>query len=68
MLFKDIHIELSYETGQDDPVNEFYVPLLAEAKYYDRITGFFTSASLAIAARGIAGLIRNKGTMRIIEI
>lgn len=66
MSFKDIHIELSYETGQDDPVNEFYVPLLAEAKYYDRIAGFFTSASLAIAARGIAGLIRNKGTMRII--
>ncbi|NLD48757.1 MAG: DEAD/DEAH box helicase family protein, partial [Clostridiaceae bacterium] len=66
MSFKDIHIALSYETGQDDPVNEFYVPLLTEAKYYDRIAGFFTSASLAIAARGIAGLIRNKGKMRII--
>lgn len=66
MSFKDIDIALSYETGRDDPVNEFYVPLLAEAKYYDRIAGFFTSASLAIAARGIAGLIRNKGTMRII--
>jgi len=66
LSFKDIDIALSYETGQDDPVNEFYVPLLAEAKYYDRIAGFFTSASLAIAARGIAGLIRNKGIMRII--
>lgn len=66
MSFKEIDIALSYETGQDDPVNEFYVPLLTEAKYYDRIAGFFTSASLAIAARGIAGLIRNKGTMRII--
>lgn len=66
MSFKDINIALSYETGQDDPVNEFYVPLLAEAKYYDRIAGFFTSASLAIAARGIAGLIKNKGKVRII--
>ncbi len=66
MSFKDIDIALSYETGQDDPVNEFYVPLLAEAKYYDRIAGFFTSASLAIAARGVAGLIRNSGKMRII--
>ncbi len=66
MSFKDVDIALSYETGQDDPVNEFYVPLLAEAKYYDRIAGFFTSASLAIAARGIAGLIRNSGKMRII--
>ncbi|MHB8983993.1 MAG: DEAD/DEAH box helicase family protein [Carboxydocellales bacterium] len=66
MSFKDVDIAYSYETGRDDPVNEFYVPLLAEAKNYDRIAGFFTSASLAIVARGIAGLIRNKGTMRII--
>lgn len=66
MSFKDVDIAYSYETGHDDPVNEFYVPLLAEAKNYDRIAGFFTSTSLAIAARGIAGLIRNKGTMRII--
>ena len=66
MSFLDIDITYSYETGRDDPVNEFYVPLLAEAISYDRIAGFFTSASLAIAARGIAGLIQNKGTMRII--
>lgn len=66
MSFKNIDIAYSYETGRDDPVNEFYVPVLAEAKNYDRIAGFFTSASLAIAARGIAGLIRNRGTMRII--
>lgn len=64
--FRDVNIAYSYETGRDDPVNEFYVPLLAEARSYDRIAGFFTSASLAIATRGIAGLIRNKGMMRII--
>lgn len=66
MSFKDIDIALSYETGIDDPVNEFYVPLLAETKRYDRIAGFFTSSSIAIAARGIAGLIKNNGIMRII--
>jgi superfamily II DNA or RNA helicase len=66
MSFRAIDIAYSYETGHDDLVNDFYVPLLAETKNYDRIAGFFTSASLAIAARGIAGLIKNKGTMRII--
>ena len=66
MSFQHIHIADSYETGHDDPLNEFYVPLLSEAVDYDRIAGFFTSASLAIAARGIAGLIRNGGKMRII--
>jgi superfamily II DNA or RNA helicase len=67
MTFKDIEVAYSYETGRDDLVNEFYVPILAESVKYDRIAGFFTSASLAIAARGIAGLIRNNGKMRIIS-
>lgn len=66
MSFRGIDIAYSYETGRDDPVNEFYVPLLDEAVNYDRIAGFFTSSSLAVAARGIAGLIRNNGKMRII--
>lgn len=66
MSFREIDIACSYETGNDDPINEFYVPVLSKAIKYDRIAGFFTSSSLAIAARGIAGLIRNNGKMRII--
>jgi superfamily II DNA or RNA helicase len=34
---------------------------------YDRIAGYYTSSSLAVAARGIAGLIRNNGRMRVIS-
>jgi superfamily II DNA or RNA helicase len=66
MSFKNVGFSYSYETGKDDPVNDFYLPLLAEAVSYDRIAGYFSSASLAIAARGIAGLISNHGVMRII--
>lgn len=66
MSFKDINISYSYETGKDDPVNEFYVPLLAQSVSYDRIAGFFSSSSLAIAARGLGGLIRNNGKMRLL--
>lgn len=66
MGLRNIAINYSYETGHDDPINDFYVPLLAEAISYDRIAGFFSSSSLAVAARGIAGLIKNGGRMRII--
>lgn len=66
MSFCDINIDYSYETGNGDPINEFYVPVLSHAKKYDRIAGYFSSSSLAIAARGIAGLIANGGKMRII--
>jgi superfamily II DNA or RNA helicase len=67
MSFRDVDVNFSYETGKDDPLNRFYIPVLAESISYDRIAGFFTSSSLAVAARGIAGLIRNNGQMRIIS-
>lgn len=66
MSFKDLSIDFSYETGTADPINNFYIPVLKEANSYDRIAGYFSSTSLAISARGIKGLIKNGGKMRII--
>ena len=64
--FIELNLKSSYETGQDDLVEEFYVPVLRCAKSYDRIAGFFSSSSLAVAAKGIAGFINNHGIMRLI--
>ena len=64
--FIKLNLKSSYESGQDDLVEEFYAPVLRCAKSYDRIAGFFTSSSLAIAAKGMAEFIRNKGVMRLI--
>ena len=66
MEYTDLSIHSSYETGVDDLIMDFYVPMLANAKRYDRIAGFFSSTSLALAARGVAGLIANRGTMRVV--
>ena len=64
--FIKLNLKSSYESGQDDLVEEFYAPVLRCAKSYDRIAGFFTSSSLAIAAKGMAEFIRNQGVMRLI--
>lgn len=64
--FRSIPFKASYESGVDDLVQDFYVPVLDCSASYDRIAGFFSSSSLAIAARGIAGLIKNHGHMRLI--
>jgi len=66
MNFKDIPLKYSYESGRDDLLWDFYIPVLSYAKRYDRIAGFFSSASLAVAARGMAGFIFNGGTMRLL--
>ncbi len=46
---------------------DFYVPALSVATSYDRLAGFFSSAALAVAARGLSGLIHNDGVMRIVS-
>lgn len=66
MNFRDLSLQLSYETGKQDLVGDFYVPVLSCAMSYDRIAGFFSSTSLAVAARGLVGLIERKGKMRLI--
>ncbi len=66
MNLKDIPLKYSYETGKEDLLQDFYIPVLSCAKRYDRIAGFFSSTSLAIAARGLAGLISRNGKMRLV--
>lgn len=66
MSFKNLNLECSYTSECNDLVNEFYNPVLSKAKKYDRICGYFNSASLAIAARGIKNFILNNGKMRLL--
>ena len=58
--------KLKYTPEDGDLVRLFYVPALEDARRYDRLTGYFNAGALALAARGIEGLIQNKGRMRLI--
>lgn len=66
MPYRELPLKSSYESGEDDLIQEFYLPVLERAVLYRRIAGFFSSSSLAIAARGIAGLIKGGGKMRLL--
>ena len=50
----------------DDPLSSFYIPTLERSLAYARIAGFFTSASLSIAAKGIASLVSRGGRIRLL--
>ena len=58
-MLKDVNIKFKYDSDQDDLVNDFYIPVLSHSEEYLRMSGFFSSSSLAISAQGIADLIRN---------
>jgi len=66
LSFRDLNLQISYDSDSDDVLNEFYIPVLSRAKRYNRLAGFFTSSALAVAAKGIAQFIQNNGKMKII--
>jgi SNF2 family DNA or RNA helicase len=66
MILPDRTWKLKYTPDDGDLVRLFYVPALETAVRYDRSTGFFSSSALTLAARGIEGLVRNNGRMRLV--
>lgn len=65
-LLRDREWRLKYTPEDGDLVRGFYLPALRSAVRYDRTTGYFTAGALALAARGLEGLVLNDGRMRLI--
>lgn len=63
---REISLQSVYHSKSNSLIEDFYIPALSVAIQYDRAVGFFSSAMLAYAARGLLGLVRNNGRMRLI--
>jgi len=61
-----IKLNLSYRTGRDDLVKDFFIPCMESSILYRRAAGYFTSAGLALAARGVASLASRRGKMQLV--
>jgi len=61
-------MELGLDDHYQSPgiVDAFYIPCLANSVTYKRAVGYFTSASLAVAAKGVTAFVDNGGTMQLI--
>lgn len=55
-----------FRAGFDDYVNFFINPVLSESVSYDRLAGYFSSSSFVVIAKGLSGLFRNNGKMRLV--
>ena len=64
-MLTDRDWKLKYTPEDGNLVDVFYVPALEDAARYDRLTGYFNASALALAARGVEGLVRNDGRMRL---
>lgn len=65
-LLTDFAWQSKYDQDEGPLIEQFYVRALSCAQRYDRTTGYFTATALAIAARGIEGLVLNNGRMRMV--
>ena len=65
-MLNDLDIKFKYDSDEDDLINDFYIPVLANSSVYYRMSGFFSSNSLAISAQGISSFISNGGKMKLI--
>ena len=65
-MLRDRNWCLRYTPDDGDLVRLFYIPALQDAVRYHRLTGYFNAGALALAARGIEGLVRNDGHMRLL--
>ena len=68
MSLRDLSIKDTYSSSMksNELLLDFYNPVIEQAVNYDRITGFFSPAVLAIASRGFAALISTKGKIRLL--
>lgn len=62
----DGKIKKEYRSLLDNVVQDFYIPLLREAKSYSRAVGFFSSSSLIEISKGIGALAKNGGRIQIV--
>jgi len=66
MALRDISLKLSYNSGEDDLVRDFYHPCLRNSIRYERAVGFFTSKILLVLSEGISQFLLNDGSMKLI--
>jgi len=68
LTFLDLEIGTTYDSGVggNDVVRAFYIPVLEKTIKYDRVAGYFSSKVFASVARGIAGIVRNNGRIRLV--
>jgi hypothetical protein len=65
-LLTDFTWHTKYDPDDGPLIEQFYLMALASTQNYDRTTGYFSATALAIAARGIEGLVLNAGRMRMV--
>lgn len=66
MSLSDLNLAISYRTGEDDPVNDFYIPCLNNSNYFYRAVGYFRSSIFLITGEAVIEFVKKGGKIMLI--
>ena len=67
MSLSKLDIQDEYRSSECSIIDSFYTPCLEKSILYKRAVGFFSSTSMAVAAKGLTALIKAGGRMQLVE-
>jgi superfamily II DNA or RNA helicase len=66
VALRDLSLQTSYRSGRDVLLDDFYVPCLQEAVFYDRAVGYFSSTLYQVVALAYSDFVRRGGRVRLV--
>lgn len=66
MTFKELNLNIEYNSDYGDVVKDFFTPILKKSKLYKRVSAYYSSNSLKLIAEGLSAMINNDGKMKLL--
>ena len=63
---KSLLLKTEYRSGEDDLINDFYIPCLLKSSLYRRAVGYFRSTIFLLVGEQVINFVRNGGKINII--
>ncbi len=66
MNFDDFHPKIGWDSDEDDILNDLYKPALQRTVLYQRLAGYFSSTTFAVAFKETIDFIKRGGRMQLV--
>ena len=66
MSFKDLNLEIGYDSDETNILKSFYKPVLRNAILYERLAGYFSSTTFGLAIKEMIEFIKKNGKIKLV--
>lgn len=66
MSFRELDLQIGYDSDDMDILEKFYKPVLKRAIHYQRLSGYFSSTTFALAIKEVIEFIEKGGKIQLV--